>query len=100
MKKRIIVALAASLLVTACGGDKVVSIPKPPKNLEVIEKLVPVPVLCTVEIEKAKTAIDEAERGLKLEAQNAMLRATVAQQRAYIKALEAGIVGCGGKIKD
>lgn len=96
MKK---LAILAFLALAACGGDGVEKIPKPPKNSDVIQNDVPVPVLCKAEIEKAEIAIDKAEEGLKLEQQNAMLRETIAQQKAYIKALEAGIIGCGGKLK-
>jgi hypothetical protein len=96
MKKLAILAL---LSLAACGDKHVETIPKPPENTEVVQNDVPIPVLCTVEIAKAEIAIDKAERGLKLEQQNAMLRQTIAEQKAYIKSLEAGIIGCGGKVK-
>jgi len=96
MKKLSVLAFFA---LAACGGDKVVSIPTPPQNTTVIHNDVPIPVMCKVEIEKAKIAINEAKRDLKLEEQNAILRQTIAQQAAYIKSLEAGIIGCGGALK-
>lgn len=95
MKK---LALLGLLALTACG-EHVATIPPPPKNTEVVNNDVPVPVLCKAEITKAQIAIDAAEKGLALEQQNAILRETIAQQKAYIQALEAGIIGCGGKLK-
>lgn len=71
---------------------------KDPTNLEIVTRDVPVPVLCQVEIDRAKFAINQAEAGLILEEQNAILRKTIAEQKAYIVALETGIIGCGGKI--
>jgi hypothetical protein len=96
MKNLLVLTLFA---LAACGGDHVEKLPKPPENSQVIKNDVPVPVLCKAEIAKAEIAIDKAEEGLKLEEQNAMLRQTIAEQKAYIKALEAGVIGCGGSIK-
>jgi hypothetical protein len=97
VKKVLIIGLMASL--AACSG-KIDKLPCPPeKPAEVITRDVPVPVLCTVEIERVQAAIDNAQTGMKLEGQNAMLRQTIAEQKAYIVKLEAGVTGCGGKIK-
>lgn len=95
-----ILALASFGLLAACGGKHVDTLPPPPKNTEVVEQKIPVPVLCKVEIQKAKVKLNELKSGEKLEVQNAALRETIAQQQAYILALEAGIVGCGGKVND
>jgi hypothetical protein len=38
------------------------------------------------------------EQGRPLEEQDAAFRETIAQLKAYIIQLEAGITGCGGKI--
>lgn len=94
MKKLIIIGFLA---LAACAHGP--TIPDVPHNSDVIQNDVPVPVLCKAEIERAQIAIDNAEKGLELEQQNAMLRQTIAQQRAYIQALEAGVIGCGGTIK-
>ena len=97
MKK--ILALAGFTLLAACGGKHPATIPPPPKNTEVVEQKIPVPVLCKTEIERAKVKLDSMEEGKPLEEQNAAMRETIAQQKSYILALEAGIIGCGGKIK-
>lgn len=97
MKK--ILALAGFTLLAACGDKHDLTLPPPPKNTEVVQQDIPVPVLCKVEIHKAKTKLDEMEEGHPLEEQNAAMRETIAQQKAYIIQLEAGIIGCGGKIK-
>lgn len=97
MKKYLI--LASVMVLAACGGKDDIKLPPPPKNSEVITQEVPVPVLCTVELEKAKIKLDSMEKGRPLEEQNAAMRETIAQQKSYIIALEAGIIGCGGKIK-
>lgn len=97
MKKFVILASAFAL--AACGGKDDIKLPPPPKNTEVITQDIPVPVLCTVELERAKIKLDTMEKGRPLEEQNAAMRETIAQQKSYIIALEAGIIGCGGKIK-
>lgn len=97
MKK--ILALAGFTLLAACGGKHDLTLPPPPKNTEVVQQDIPVPVLCKVEIQKARVKLDEMEEGKPLEEQNAAMRETIAQQKAYIIQLEAGIIGCGGKIK-
>jgi hypothetical protein len=38
------------------------------------------------------------ETGRPLEEQNAAFRESIAELKSYIVALEAGIIGCGGKI--
>lgn len=97
MKK--ILVLACCMTLAACAGNKDITLPKPPKNTDVVIQTVPVPVLCTVELERAKVKLDDMEEGKPLEEQNAAMRETIAQQKSYIIALEAGIIGCGGKIK-
>lgn len=97
MKK--ILVLASLTLLAACGGKQTITLPPPPKNTEVVTQNIPVPVLCTVELDRAKVKLDAMEEGKKLEEQNAAMRETIAQQKSYIIALEAGIIGCGGKIK-
>lgn len=97
MKK--ILALAGFTLLAACGGQHPATLPPPPKNTEVVQQDIPVPVLCKAEIQKAKVKLDDMQEGKPLEEQNAAFRATIAQQKAYIIQLEAGIIGCGGKIK-
>ena len=97
MKK--ILALTLFTLLAACGGKKDdLTLPPPPKNTEVVQQNIPVPVLCKVEMARAKTKLDDMEEGKKLEEQNAAFRETIAQLKSYIIALEAGIIGCGGKI--
>lgn len=97
MKK--ILAIAVLMSLAACGQKEDIRLPNPPKNTEVVTQNIPVPVLCTVEIERAKVKLDSMEQGKPLEEQTAAMRETIAQQQAYIIALEAGIIGCGGKIK-
>ena len=92
-------AILACFLVAACGVGHIHTIPDSPVVNNVVTNDVPVPVLCKAEIAKAQSAIDTAKTGLALEEQNAILRQSLAEQQAYIKALEAGVVGCGGKIK-
>jgi hypothetical protein len=98
MRKIIILAgLMTSL--AACGGKKTtITLPAPPQTTTVVQQNIPVPVLCTVEIGRAKTALDDAKADMKLEEQNATFRQTIAQKEAYIVALESGIIGCGGKV--
>lgn len=93
-------ALALIMLIglSACG-KQTITLPPPPKNTEVVTQNIPVPVLCTVQIERAKTKLDEMQEGKPLEEQNAAFRQTIAQQQSYIVALEANIIGCGGKVK-
>lgn len=95
MNKLVIIA---ALLVAGCNDNKLPSLPAPPTNTTVVTRDVPIPVLCKVEIARARTKIDDAQKGLVLEEQNTILRQTIAQQKSYIVALEAGIIGCGGKI--
>lgn len=97
MKK--ILVLASCMTLAACAGKGNITIPPPPRNTDVVIQNVPVPVLCTVELERAKTKLDEMEEGRPLEEQNAAMRETIAQLKSYIIALEAGIIGCGGNIK-
>lgn len=97
MKNLIIFLLALPLV--ACNAH-IETLPPPPTNTTVVTRDVPVPVLCTVELQRAKIKLNELKKGLKLEEQNAGLRETIAQQQTYILALEAGIVGCGGKINN
>lgn len=97
MKK--ILALAALTLLAACGQKESITLPPPPKNTEVVTQNIPVPVLCTVELERAKVKLSEMKEGKDLEEQTAAMRETIAQQKSYIIQLEAGIIGCGGKIK-
>jgi len=96
MKKTL--ALVGVFALSACGGKPEPRIPPPPTNTEVITQDIPVPVLCTVELEKAKVKLDEMSEGRPLEEQTAAMRQTIAEQQAYIISLEAGIIGCGGKI--
>ena len=97
MKK--ILALAGFTLLAACGQKESLTLPPPPQNTEVVTQDVPVPVLCTVEIQRAKFKLDEMKKGKPLEEQNAAFRETIAQMQSYILSLEAGIIGCGGKVK-
>lgn len=94
---RKILAILGLVVLSACG-EKVGTLPPPPKNTEVVEIKVPVPVLCTVEIARQRTKLDRMESGRPLEEQNAAMRESIAQQKSYIVMLEAGIIGCGGKI--
>lgn len=87
--------IAALLGLSACAS----SLPNKPNKVEIIEKKVPVPVLCNEEITKPKTSFDDVKSGLPLEEQNAILRTTIVEQKAYIKDIEAGFITCGGKIK-
>ena len=96
MKK--LLALASISLLAACGQKQDIKLPPPPKNTEVVEQKIAVPVLCTVTIQREKVKLDTMEQGKPLEEQTAAMRETIAQQQAYIIALEAGIIGCGGKI--
>lgn len=97
MKK--ILALALFTMLAACGGKKEnLTLPPPPKNTEVVQQNIPVPVLCKAEIQRAKVKLDDMEEGKPLEQQNAAMRETIAQLKSYVVALEAGIIGCGGKI--
>lgn len=96
MKNLAILVLFVSL--AACGHVDQLP-PSPEKPAVVLDRDVPVPVLCTVELERVKASIDKAEKGMTLEGQNSMLRQTIAEQKSYIVQLEAGIIGCGGKIK-
>lgn len=91
--KKLLVGISC-LALAACAGDV-----KDPKNLEVVIREVPVPVECQVQIDRAKLTIEKAQDQMVLEEQTATLRATIAEQQAYIIALESGIIGCGGKIK-
>jgi predicted small lipoprotein YifL len=92
-----ILAMMGLVVLTACG-EKVGTLPPPPKTTEVVEQKIPVPVLCTVEIARQRTKLDRMEQGQPLEEQNAAMRESIAQQKSYIVMLEAGIIGCGGKI--
>lgn len=96
---KIILALAGLLALSACGDKRPITLPAPPKTTEVVEQKIPVSVLCTVDIKRAKVKLDEMETGHPMEEQNAAMRETIAQQKSYIVQLEAGIIGCGGKIK-
>lgn len=96
MKK--ILALAGFFALAACGQKEDLTLPPPPKNTEVVQQDIPVPVLCKVEIDRAKVKLDSMENGKPLEEQTAAMRETIAQQQSYIIQLEAGIIGCGGKI--
>jgi len=91
-------ALLGFMALAACG-EHPATLPPPPKNTEVVDQKIPVPVLCKVEIERAKIKLDEMKQGKPLEEQDAAMRQTIAQQQAYILQLEGGIIGCGGKIK-
>jgi predicted small lipoprotein YifL len=97
-KVKIIVAVTALVMLSACGGKQNIKLPPPPKTTEVVVQNIPVPVLCTVEIKRAKVKLDSLQDADKLELQTAALRETIAEQKSYIVALEAGIIGCGGKI--
>lgn len=97
MKKHL--ALLGLLALAACGKKPLPTLPPPPKITEVVEQKIPVPVLCKVEIERAKTKLDNMETGKAMEEQNAAFRETIAQLKSYIVQLEAGIIGCGGKVK-
>ena len=96
-----ILAISLTLMLTACAGsgEKDIVVPKPPENIEKEEVLVPVPVPCKANVERPVIAIESVKEGEHLEKQNAVLRQTVAQQRAYTVDLEAAIRGCGGNIK-
>lgn len=93
-----ILALAGFMMLAACGDKGDLELPKPPKNTEVVEQDIPVPVLCKAEVQQAKIKLDSMVEGKPLEEQNAAFRETIAQQKSYIVLLEAGIIGCGGKI--
>lgn len=92
MKKLIPFILALTL--TACAHQRYTSheVVQPlPQDKKAV-------VICSVEIKRAQTELDNAQVGLELEKQNAMLRTTIAQLKAYILDLEAGLVQCGGKV--
>jgi len=91
-------AIAGLLLLAACGQKKAITLPPPPKNTEVVQQDIAIPVLCKVEIQRAQVKLDTMETGRPLEEQNAAFRATIAELKSYIVALEAGIIGCGGKV--
>jgi predicted small lipoprotein YifL len=95
VKKLLIIT--ALMALTACG-KRDITLPPPPTNTEVITQNIPVPVLCTVELKRARVKLDDMEKSKALEEQNAGFRETISQQKSYIIALEAGIIGCGGKI--
>jgi len=94
-----ILASAGLLMLAACGQKEDIKLPPAPQNTKVVQQDIPVAVLCKVEIARARTKLDDMEEGKALEEQNAAFRETIAQQKSYIIALEAGIIGCGGKIK-
>lgn len=96
MKK--ILVIASLLALAACGDKKAITLPAPPKTTEVTKQDIAVPVLCKVEIQRAKVKLDTMEEGRPLEEQNAAFRETIAGLKSYIVALEAGIIGCGGKV--
>lgn len=93
-----VLVIAAVLVLASCASKSPITSTPPAASTKVVEQQVPVPQLCKVEIQKSKTDIEQAPRGLKLEQQNTILRKSVAQLKAYATALEAGILGCGGKI--
>jgi hypothetical protein len=95
MKKFVPLFMAFTL--AACGGHPG-RLPPDPSLTDKVEVKVPVAVLCEVEIDRAKVKLDEMEQGRPLEEQDAAFRETIAQLKAYIIQLEAGITGCGGKI--
>ena len=93
-----ILATAGLLVLAACGQKEKITLPPPPKNTEVVTQNVPVPVLCSIELDRAKIRLNDMKEGKPLEEQTAAMRESIAQQKAYIIQLEAGIIGCGGKI--
>lgn len=95
-----ILTLCAALLLTACATNDLPKLPPAPTNTTVITADRPVAVLCKVDIKKVLISIDTAQIGMKLEEQNAMQRKSLAQQKKYITKLEAGVIGCGGKISN
>lgn len=86
------------MLLAACGDKHPATLPPPPKTTEVVKQDIAIPVLCKVELARAKVKLDTMEEGRPLEEQNAAFRETIAGLKSYIVALEAGIIGCGGKI--
>jgi cell division protein FtsB len=99
-RKMKILTLFAALMLSACATTDLPKLPPAPINTTTITVDRPVPVLCKVDIKKVLISIDTAQIKMKLEEQNAMLRASVAQQKKYITKLEAGVIGCGGKISN
>lgn len=98
MKK---LAIIVCFTLAACGVKEDLRIdPGPPKDLEIIQEKVPVPVLCTVTVTRPALEIDSLPEGEDLEVQNAALRASIAQQETFITDLVAGIIGCGGTVVD
>ena len=96
--KKVIILAAISL--SACNIGHVNTIPPAPSTVTVVHDSVPIPVLCATQVTRHKADIDTAKTGTPLEDQDAMLRASVAQQRSYIATLESSIIGCGGKINN
>lgn len=95
------VTLFAALLLSACATtNDLPKLPPAPTNTTVLTVDRPIPVLCKVDIKKVLISIDTAQLGMKLEEQNAMQRKSLAQQKKYITKLEAGVIGCGGKISN
>lgn len=93
--------LILCVALVACGGERVRSIPGPPSDgPEIIEKEVPVPVVCEVVVNAPARDIYGVDEDATLEEQNAALRGTIAQQAAYILDLAAGLIGCGGTVND
>lgn len=93
---RFLMLALAALSLSACATTD----PCPPGPTITITRDVPVPVLCTVEIQRVQAEIDTVEIGTPLEKQNATLRSSIASQKEYIKKLESGVIGCGGKISN
>lgn len=92
-------AIPLIFLLAACAGKENIKIPNPPQNTQKEEVQVPVPVLCKAEVDRPSLAIETTKEGEQMEKQTAVLRQTVAQQKAYTVELEAAIKGCGGTIK-
>ena len=104
MKKIMVITVAVALMLGGCahtdsGGIR--DIPDAPgEGPEIIEKEVPVPVLCEVEVTAPQMDIYSVPEDATLEEQNAAVRSTIAQQATYILDLIAGVVGCGGNVRD
>lgn len=97
MKK--IISVILLLMLAACGQKpQMVSMPvvQPTTPTQQTTQQV---LVCNAEVKKGQLEIDKAAPGLPLEQQNAAIRTSLAQLKAYTVDLEAGFVQCGGKIK-
>ena len=91
--------LGAALMLSACVTTPKGIDPGPPPKQVIVEKLVPVPVLCKVAVTKPQMDIYTVSPDAPLEEQNGALRATITQQAVYITDLVAAVLGCGGTVR-